>query len=69
MGRLKEGKFTRRICSQSLEGSRFGTCPDKPAIFVSRLIRPKCVKAGGSRERLSAMQLYESIVNTFGGHA
>jgi hypothetical protein len=41
---------------------------DDCANFLSTLMPPERAKTGGSRERLSAMQLYEPIVNVFGGH-
>jgi hypothetical protein len=47
-----------RVCSQRLEGSRFGTYTATPQYPCKRVIRPRNVTAGGSREFPSARQLY-----------
>jgi hypothetical protein len=59
----KVGTLTGSVCSQRLEGSRFGLYPATLAAFVSSLIGQKRVKTGGSRERLIGSQLYGPIVN------
>ena len=52
--------LTRRICSQHMEGSRFGVQPDNLAIFVfARLLGHKVSQQGGSRKLPSAMEFYE----------
>jgi hypothetical protein len=50
--RLWCGTLTRSVCSQRLEGSRFGVYLAALANLVSTSTRPKRVKTGGSRERL-----------------
>jgi hypothetical protein len=45
------------------EGSRFSTYLAALATFVSSLVRPKRMKAGGSRERPIGSQLYGQSVN------
>jgi hypothetical protein len=51
---LRPIAFTRRVCSQRLEGSRFGVYLAERANFVPRLILRKRVKTSGSRERPSS---------------
>jgi hypothetical protein len=51
------------VARAGLEGSRFGTYLATLATFVSSLVRPKRVKAGGSRERPIGSQLYGPGVN------
>jgi len=41
-----------------LEGSRFGALLNIPTSFLPASVQLQNVKAGGSRERLSAWQLY-----------
>jgi hypothetical protein len=48
--REKRSALTRLVCSQRLEGSRFGMYPATLANFASALIWPKRAKTGGSRE-------------------
>jgi hypothetical protein len=48
----------RRVCSQHLEGSRFGVHLSTLAYFASTLVRPKRANTGGSRERLNGSQVY-----------
>ena len=51
------GTMTRPVCSQRLEGSRFGMHLSALANLISTSARPKRVKTGGSRERPSGSQL------------
>jgi hypothetical protein len=51
------GRLTRSICSQRLEGSRFGTYQTTSRYSFQRSMRPKNVATGGSRESPSAMHL------------
>jgi hypothetical protein len=48
----KPATLKRRVCSCSLEGSRFGACLVILVNFAPAPGPPKRVKAGGSRERL-----------------
>jgi hypothetical protein len=47
----------RRICSQRLEGSRFGACTAALQHSPQRGSRRRPMKTGGSRERVGAMHL------------
>ena len=51
------GKLIGHICSQRLEGSRFGAYQTTSQYSFQRSIRPKNVATGGSRESPSAMHL------------
>jgi hypothetical protein len=51
------------VARAGLEGSRFGTYLAALATFVSSLVRPKRMKAGGSRERPIGSQRYGPSVN------
>jgi hypothetical protein len=51
------GKLIGHICSQRLEGSRFGAYQTPSRYSSQRSIRPKNVATGGSRESPSATHL------------